>query len=101
MTLLRYWNGTDYGYFQTDIMDLFEYGTQAQTKKFVKKVFALCEDRFEIYSQLVGQIIDKLSELRTLTDIMLESNAMKTEIKRIDTRIKRLEKAQALCEEVI
>lgn len=101
MIFLRYWNGTDYGYFETDLLDLFEYGTQAQTKKFVKNVFALCDERLEVYGQIVDDLLDKLSELRTLVDIMSASNATPTEIKRVTTRLKRLEKAQALCESAL
>lgn len=101
MTSLRYWNGDSYGYFEIDILDLFENESQAMTKKFVKKVLRLCDwDELDrVLGETMNDLSDKLSELQTLLDILDANNATPTEKKRVNTRITRLEKAKALCEE--
>lgn len=94
---LHYYNGTDYGTFDTDILDLFENGTIRQTQKFFKSVLLLCDDYVSIVSELLGDVIDKLSELETLLDVMQADNAAKKEIDSLNRRIKRLKRAEELC----
>ena len=101
MTTIRYYNGYDYGYFETDLLDLVEYGTQSQCCKFFRHVLKFADDRLQIVADLSAEIFDRLSELRTLLDIMTAcAGTTKTDINRTKTKIKRLEKAEKLCQEV-
>lgn len=95
--LFKYYNGTGYGYFETDILDLFENCSINQTKMFFKTILRQCENSCELASEIAGNVIDKLSELETLADIMTADNAKKTSIGRINRRINRLKRAKELC----
>lgn len=95
--LFKYYNGTDYGYFETDVLDLFENCSINQTKMFFKTILRQCENSCELASEIIGDLIDKLSELETQADIMAAEHATKTSVSRINRRINRLRRAKELC----
>ena len=102
MTTIKYYNGTGYGYFELkDPAALFEESTQKQTKMFFKSVLQRSEEAVSIAGYMLGLIIDSLSELYTLSDIIeADPKHKRSELTRIQTRIKRLEKAKKLCQEI-
>lgn len=95
--LLKYYNGHDYGYIETDLLEFVEFSTIPKTRKLFNSVIHLCENNIEIAADLLGKLIDKLSEYETLLDVMKAEHAAQRDINKLTQVIKRYRRAEDLC----